>query len=124
MSDDDTTIQDECIETAADEVDTYLSASPTPVYDALPDYGQGIIRQITVQIAVYRLAERVGAVNDRLRDSYDSAILRMRDIARGVASLGKVGVSAKPDQIQILSNARVFRRGESPLGESGTMGGW
>jgi len=124
MSGGDTTIQDECIETAAAEVDTYLSASPTPVYASLPDYGQEIIRQITVQIAVYRLAERVAAVTDRLRESYDTAILRLRDVARGVASLGSVGATAAPAMISLSSNARVFRRGESPAGESGTMGGW
>ena len=124
LSGDDTTVQDACIETAANEVDIYLSASPTPVYASLPDFGQETISSLTISIAIYRLAERAGQMTDRYRESYDTAILRLRDIARGVGSLGKVGATAAPNPVQLQSADRIFRRDTSPEGSLGTMGRW
>jgi phage gp36-like protein len=77
---------------------------------------------LTVAIACYYLADRLGAVTGQVRQGYDDAIFRLKDIARGLASLGRIGVTAAPAKITIGSADRVFR---SPTGtDSGTMGGW
>ena len=124
LSANDATVQDDAIEQAANEVDIYLSASPTPVYASLADFGQEIISGLTISIAVYKLAERIGAMTDRMRERYDTAIFRLRDIQSGKASLGAVGVTAAPDPISLQSADRIFRRDTSPAGSLGTMGGW
>jgi phage gp36-like protein len=118
----DAVVQEACLERACGVVDLYLSASPTPVYSALSTAGQQIVHDLTLDIGAYYLAQRLGSVSDRVQAVYDDAIFRLKDIGRGVGSLGSVGDTAAPTPITLASNTRRFTGPTSS--SSGTMGGW
>lgn len=118
----DATVQEACLERACGLLDAYLSASPTPSYTALTTVGQQIVHDLTLDVAAYYLASRIGAVTDRVQAIYDDAIFRLKDIGKGTASLGSVGVTAAPCPISLSSADRIFVAKTGS--DSGTMGGW
>ena len=118
----DAVVQEACLERACGVLDLYLSASPTPVYSALSAAGQQVVHDLTLDVAAFYLAQRLGSVSDRVQAVYDDAIFRLKDIGRGVGSLGSVGDSVAPVSVSLASNTRRFIG--PTAGSSGTMGGW
>ena len=118
----DTTVQDQSIEQGANLVDLYLSASSVPPFASLPVYGQEIIRDLTARAAAYYLAERLGAMTERVRQAVDDVRADLARIRSGEMSVGSVGATAAPARISVVSNdddstaTQIFIRSK--------MGGW
>lgn len=112
----DATVKEDALDRACNEVDLYLSGGNTPSFDQLDSVGQATVRDLTLDVAVYRLAERMAALDDRTVAQYDAAIFRLRDIAKGVASLGQMGQRVDAQVIRLGSAERVF--------SADTMRGW
>lgn len=112
----DPTVKEDALDRACNEVDLYLSGGNTPSFDQLDAVGQATVRDLTLDVAVYRLAERMAALDDRTVAQYDAAIFRLRDIAKGVASLGQMGQRVDAQVIRLGSAERVF--------STDTMRGW
>ncbi len=83
-----------------------------------------MIRKISVDIAIYNLyARRMGAPEDR-KERYDNAIRFLRDVSKGVISLGgdapDMDDDAGPD-ISVVKSDRIFTRGRDSDSSSGTL---
>ncbi len=71
-----------------------------------------VLKKIAVDMAVYFLESRRRAPTEKRRQNYEDAITFLKDISKGMASLGMpeepdVPVSGKP---QISANERIFTR--------------
>lgn len=73
----------QAIATADSEIDGYCGSHYAVPFSAVPP----IIRGLSVEIAVYYLHKR-RTVPEKVERAYDKAILRLKDIARGLLSLG------------------------------------
>lgn len=68
---------------ASDEIDSHVAVRyPLPLA-AVP----GILRQLAVDIAVYRLAQTADVLTEEIRQRYEDAIAHLRRIAEGKAAL-------------------------------------
>lgn len=74
---------DEAIETADSEIDGYCGAKYTVPFADVPR----LITGLSVEIAIYYLYAR-RTVPERIEKRYDRAVARLKDIARGLLSLG------------------------------------
>ena len=102
------------------EIDSYCGTkydipfSPVPV----------MIRKVSVDIAIYNLyARRQGAPEDR-KERYDDAISFLKDIAKGIASLGSDAPSVDDDagpEATTVKSDRVFSRGRASDSSTGTL---
>jgi len=105
------------ISDADEEIDSYCGARHTVPFSTVP----GIIRKLSVDIAIYNLyARRRGAPDDR-KERYNNAVRMLRDISRGVISLGADDPEGSPPDTNAPEMAstnpdRVFSRD--------TMKGW
>jgi phage gp36-like protein len=102
------------------EIDGYCGTRYTVPFATVPD----IIRKFSVDVAIYNLyARRRGAPEDR-KQRYDAALRFLRDIAKGVASLG-VNAPADDDDsgpaVTTSKSDRVFTRGRSSDNSSGSL---
>lgn len=113
----DAVVQEEALERACNEADLYLNGGNTPPFAELTAIGQATVLDIVLDLAVYWLATRLGSLDDRIVQLYDTAIFRLKDIRAGKASLGAMGAPAVAAPAVSLSSAtRVYSRD--------TMGGW
>ena len=102
------------------EIDSYCGTkydipfSPVPV----------MIRKVSVDITIYNLyARRMGAPKDR-KERYDDAISFLKDIAKGIASLGSDAPSGDDDagpEATTVKSDRVFSRGRDSDSSTGTL---
>lgn len=74
---------DSAIDTASSEVDSYLSARYSIPLDPCPPY----IRQITVDIAIYRMALYDDARTTEMRLRYEDAIKYLTTVSKGLANI-------------------------------------
>jgi len=104
------------------EIDSYCGSrytmpfSPTPV----------IIRKYSVDMAIYNLFSRRSALNvpDDRQKRYDNAIRFLRDVAKGMISLGADAPSEPSDglpQATKTKDDRVFSLGRTSDGSVGTL---
>ena len=85
----------QALTSAKGEIDTYLAARyPLPLAE-VPEY----LKQLCIDIAVYRLALRAAVMTDEIKERYKNAVDALKLIATGKASL-------------------VFTPGPSPGGET------
>ncbi len=102
------------------EIDSYCGSRYTVPFDTvLP-----IIRKMSVDIAIYNLyARRKGAPEDRLA-RYNNAVRFLRDVARGLTSLGADAPAEPVDglpQATTVKTDRVFTTGRASDGSSGSL---
>lgn len=82
----DTAAVDRALADATGEVDSYIAARyPVPLAAPLPSR----VVQVTVDIAFYRLCREAGSYTEEIRQRYDDALAWLRDVARGIATLGQ-----------------------------------
>lgn len=102
---------------ADEEIDSYCGARYSVPFTTVP----GIVRKLSVDIAIYNLyARRRGAPDDR-KERYNNAVRMLRDISKKVISLGADDPDGSPpdtDRPQMSSSnpPRLFSRD--------TMKGW
>ena len=102
------------------EIDSYCGTKYDVPFSTVPV----MIRKMSVDIAIYNLyARRRGAPEDR-KERYDDAISFLKDISKGIASLGGDGPSADdesgPEPTTVKSD-RVFSRGRDSDSSTGTL---
>jgi phage gp36-like protein len=93
---------------ADDEIDSYCGGRYTVPFAAAP----GIIKKLSVDIAIYNLyARRKGAPEDR-KTRYDAAVRLLRDVSRGLVTLGADAPSpvTTGDTVAVTGNDRLFTR--------------
>lgn len=95
------------LETADGEIDSYLAARYTLPLATVP----AILRDCAADIARYRLHSR--GVPERVEQAYKERLAWLRDVAKGVASLGIDTDSLTPASAglpEMTSGGRVFGR--------------
>lgn len=95
------------LEDAAAEIDTYVSAKYSLPLPTIPD----VLVRINVDIAVYRLSTDAAQATEERRQRYEDCIALLKDISKGVASLG---ISEPPPSSNggavLIGNDRLFKR--------------
>lgn len=74
---------DEAIETADSEIDGYCAVKYTVPFATIPR----VITGLSVEIAIYYLYAR-RTVPERIEKRYEKAVARLKDISRGLLTLG------------------------------------
>ncbi|WP_372069769.1 DUF1320 domain-containing protein (plasmid) [Tistrella mobilis] len=99
---------DRALAEASAEVDAYVGVRyPLP----LPSTPV-VLRSATIDIATYRLAGGPPVLTDDIRDRYEDAMSRLRDIAAGRARLDLPQAAHKPPRpVVIKGRPRLFDRG-------------
>ncbi len=101
------------IAVASAEIDAYVgSRYRVPLETAHP-----IIRKLCVDLALYALHQRLDRVTDGVRAAYDNAVRLLRDIAKGLVSLG---VEPEPEGagstgVVVRAKTRVFGPESEPM---------
>ena len=94
---------------ADSEIDSYCGVRYSVPFSTVPDR----VRKLSVDIAIYNLyARRKGAPEDR-KTRYENAIRFLKDIAKGLATLGKDdpdGSPAESNKPDIDQSDRIFTR--------------
>ena len=106
----DTTKITQAIDGAESEVDGYVATKYTvPVAAPVPQ----LVKELSIDIAIYRLYRRRQRIPDDVKKAYDDAIARLKDIAKGLLTLGidpPPGESSKAAQGEVSGPDRVFDR--------------
>lgn len=103
----DATVLTRALEAADGEIDSYLAARYTLPLASVPT----ILRDCAVDIARYRLHDR--GVPDRVKDAYKDRIAWLRDVTKGITSLGINTDDLTPASAglpEMTSGGRVFAR--------------
>jgi phage gp36-like protein len=101
---------EEAIETADAEIDGYCAVKYSVPLAPVP----AVVSKLSVELAVYYLYSR-RSVPEKIEKRYDKAVARLKDIARGLLSLGvkpEPAASAAADSAEANKTAddRVFTR--------------
>jgi len=91
------------------EIDGYCGVRYSVPFAAVPD----IIRAISVDIAIFNLYARRRGATPAVRDRYDDRIAFLKNVAKGLATLGEDdpdGVPSETHAPQISSSDRLFTR--------------
>jgi len=104
------------------EIDSYCAARYTTPFSPVPV----MIRKLSVDIALYNLFSRRSALKipEERQKRYDNAVRFLRDVAKGLISLGADAPSEPTDgkpQAARAKGDRVFTLGKSSDGSSGTL---
>lgn len=101
---------DEAIGSAEAEVNGYVATRyAVPVAAPAPD----LIKKLSITITVYLLYRRRQRVPDDVRTAYEDAIAMLKDIARGVITLGidpPPAESTKASAGEVSGPERIFSR--------------
>lgn len=101
-------IADRCgkgIEDADAEIDSYCGGRYDVPFSPVPR----IIRKASVDIALYNLCARRGAVTDDRKDRYNATVKLLRDVAKGLVSLGAQAPDEIPGTgISVVTPPRIF----------------
>ncbi|HEX9844040.1 MAG TPA: DUF1320 domain-containing protein [bacterium] len=99
---------DEALAAATAEMDSYIGTK----YQLPLATPPAVLKDKCVDIALYRLSQRPGAMTDEVKDRYEKALAWLRDVSRGVVSLGTD--PSPPSQggggVQVSHNPRRFTR--------------
>lgn len=103
-------VVDQALADATELMDSYIGAKyalplPTPAPD--------VLRPICVDLAFYRLSQGAHALTEEIEKRETRAIAWLKDVARGVVSLG---IDPSPESagggVQVVSGDRRFTRGK------------
>jgi phage gp36-like protein len=107
------TTVDEKIEDAQMEIDSYCRAQYPVPFQVVP----GLIRKLTVDIALYNLVSKRGIDEDSpdaiLVKRYRDAVKLLENLAKGIVTIGPMVAgepSPQPQQAAIVSPPRLFTR--------------
>jgi len=102
------------------EIDSYCGARYNLPFYPVPE----MVRKLSVDIAIYNLfARRKGAPDDR-KKRYDDAIRFLRDIAKGIGTLGADAPADDDDsgpEASTIKSDRIFSRGRTSDGSTGSL---
>jgi phage gp36-like protein len=101
-------VVDEALLFATEFINSYLGAKYTLPLATVP----AVLPPVCVDIALYRLSQRPGAMTDEMKDRYEKAVSWLDRVARGIVSLG---VDPSPPSqggggVQLVSGPRRFTR--------------
>jgi phage gp36-like protein len=101
---------DEAIETADAEIDGYCAVKYSVPLSPVPP----VVNKLSVDLAIYYLYSR-RSMPEKVEKRYERAIARLKDIARGLLSLGvdpepAASVAADSAQANKATSDRVFTR--------------
>ena len=106
----DTTKIDKAIAEAEAEVNGYVATKRSvPLASPIPD----LVKQLCVDIAIYRLFHRRQRVPDDVRKSYEDAVAKLKDISKGLLTLGidpPPAESSKAASGEVFGPERMFDR--------------
>ena len=91
------------------EIDSYCGVHYSVPFAPVPD----VIRKWSVEFAIYNLYPRRKGAPDNRKERYDNGIRFLRDVSKGLASLGKDDPDVPPsdkDKPQFTSSDRIFTR--------------
>jgi phage gp36-like protein len=98
----DDTVVDAALERASSEIDAYVGVRyAVPLETAHP-----LVKKLCTDLSVYYLYLRVGKVSDALQRTYDNAVRLLRDISKGIVSLGAEPEPDAPGHMRITVRAR------------------
>lgn len=102
---------DEALATADDEINGYLSRRFVLPLPTVPD----LLKRNAIVIAFYWLADRDNQATDLLRERYDRAITKIKEIAAGKLDLGLPTPDMPPEgnvgKVELVQeNERLFTR--------------
>lgn len=102
---------DEALATADDEINGYLSRRFVLPLPTVPD----LLKRNAIVIAFYWLADRDNMASDLLRERYDRAIAKIKEIAAGKIDLGLPTPDMPPEgsvgKVELVQeNERLFTR--------------
>lgn len=102
---------DEALATADDEINGYLSRRFVLPLPTVPD----LLKRNAIVIAFYWLADRDNMATDLLRERYDRAIAKIKEIAAGKIDLGLPTPDMPPEgsvgKVELVQeNERLFTR--------------
>ncbi|MGU5635165.1 gp436 family protein [Aeromonas veronii] len=102
---------DEALATADDEINGYLSRRFVLPLPTVPD----LLKRNAIVIAFYWLADRDNMATDLLRERYDRAIAKIKEIAAGKIDLGLPTQDMPPEgsvgKVELVQeNERLFTR--------------
>lgn len=116
----DTDVIDRAIADADAEINSYCGTKYDVPFTTVPV----MVRKLSVDITVYNLyARRRGAPEDR-KDRYDDAIRFLKDIARGIGTLGVDTPSADDDAgpaASTVKSDRIFTSGRDSDSSIGSL---
>ena len=93
------------IEAADDEIDSWCQGRYDTPFSPVP----GIIKTMSINIAIYNLFARQQITDDAVEKRYDNAIKILQNVAMGKIEIGLSSGSNEPEtKIDISSNTRVF----------------
>lgn len=100
----------EAIETADAEIDGYCAVKYSVPLSPVP----AVVNKLSVELAIYYLYSR-RSVPEKIEKRYDKAVSRLKDIARGLLTLGvdpepAASVTADSAQVNKTTSDRVFTR--------------
>jgi len=101
---------DEAIATADAEIGGYCAGRYSVPFDPVPP----VVKGLSVEIAIYRLYQR-RTVPERIGKTYDKAVARLKDISKGLMTLGVAtppAAAATGDGVGVNCTAedRIFTR--------------
>lgn len=116
----DATVLARAIADADAEIDAYVSGSYAVPLSPVPS----IIRKVSVDVAIYHLCSRrpVGMPDIR-QDRYDSAIRLLKDISKGLVTIGTTDPAPSSDGPSVTKpkSDRIFTRGWTSDSSTGTL---
>lgn len=95
---------------AKGEIDTYLAARYSLPLTEVPEY----LKQLCVDVAIYRLALPADVLTEEIRRRYDDAIAALKRIAKGEAALVFTPVPTVPGETPAPTGPRPIVVGGPP----------
>lgn len=104
-----TSVTDKAIEGAGAMIDAHLATRLTVPVDPVPD----ILRELAVDIAIYKICSRRSQAPEEIRVKYEDAIRFLEKVASGKTTIP--GASAAPasrsnDRVSMSGSDRIFSR--------------
>ncbi len=100
----------EAIAKAEAEINAYCGGRYAVPFSPVPE----VVRSLAVDMAIYHLFSRRDQMPEIRRQKYEDAIKFLRDVSRGLATLGEMEGGAARDSgiAEISSQTRLFDRGK------------
>lgn len=95
------------LDDASSRIDAYVGTTYDVPVSPVPD----LLIDLCSDMALYIVSSDAGTATDDRRRRYDDAINMLKDIAKGIVTLGTEDVDvAQTGQPQLTSNTRIFSR--------------
>jgi phage gp36-like protein len=100
-------VVERALEDASNEIDSYIGS----VYKLPVNPVPGVLVTYCGVIALYRMSLETGSYTKEKRQRYEDALRWLRDVAKGVASLGgQIQPESKSGGVRYFTEAREFSR--------------